>query len=99
MALLQPLGQKLLSNVSVVKLDRRGKHFEIAVLPNKVSSWRAGLETDIDEVVQSHSIFANVDQGMLAKRSDVFEALGVTDMEDGLRIILAEGKLKNSRFF
>ena len=94
MALLQPLGQKLLSNVSVVKLDRRGKHFEIAVLPNKVSSWRAGLETDIDEVVQSHSIFANVDQGMLAKRSDVFEALGVTDMEDGLRIILAEGKLK-----
>ena len=94
MALLQPLGQKLLSNVSVVKLDRRGKHFEIAVLPNKVSSWRAGLETDIDEVVQSHSIFANVDQGMLAKRSDVFEALGVSDMEEGLRIILAEGKLK-----
>lgn len=94
MSLTQPLGQKVLSNVSVIKLDRRGKHFEIAVVPNKVSSWRAGLEPDIDEVVQSHSIFSNVDQGMLAKRSDVFEALGVTDMESALRIILSEGKLR-----
>lgn len=94
MSLVQPLGQKVLSNVSVIKLDRRGKHFEIAVVPNKVSSWRAGLEPDIDEVVQSHSIFSNVDQGMLAKRNDVFEALGVTDMESALRIILSEGKLR-----
>ena len=94
MSLVQPLGQKVLSNVSVIKLDRRGKHFEIAVVPNKVSSWRAGLEPDIDEVVQSHSIFSNVDQGMLAKRNDVFEALDVTDMESALRIILSEGKLR-----
>lgn len=93
MALTQPVGQKLLSNVSIVKLDRRGKHFEIAVFPNKVTSWRAGLETDIDEVVQSHSIFSNVDQGMLAKTSNVLEALGVKTLEDGLKLILTEGKL------
>ncbi|KAH0785937.1 ribosome maturation protein SBDS [Histomonas meleagridis] len=93
MALIQPLGQKILSNVSVVKLDRRGQHFEIAVIPNKVTSWRDGLETDIDNVVQSHSIFVNVDRGMLASQAAVFEALKVDDMEEALKIILLEGKV------
>ena len=89
-----PLTQKILSNVSVIKLKRKGKQFEIAVLPNKVSSWRNGLEKNIDDVVQSHSIFTNVDQGMLAKQSDVLEALGVDSMEKALIMILEQGKLK-----
>jgi ribosome maturation protein SDO1 len=93
MSLVQPLGQKLLSNVSIVKLDRRGKHFEIAALPNKVLSWRSGLEPDIDEVVQSHSIFVNVDQGKLATTATVLDCLAVDNMEDALRLILAEGKI------
>ncbi|OHT01937.1 hypothetical protein TRFO_31130 [Tritrichomonas foetus] len=93
MSLFQPVGQKLLSNVSVLKLDRRGKHFEVAVFPNKVSSWRNGLEPDIDNVVQSRSIFTNVDQGMLAKQSTVCEALNVKTIEEALNIILKEGKL------
>ena len=92
-SLVQPLGQKLLSNVSVIKLDRRGKHFEIAVFPNKVSSWRNGLEDDLDNVVQSHSIFVNVDQGMLAKQTTIFEALQVKTMDEALKLILQEGKL------
>ena len=94
MSLIQPVGQKILSNVSVIKLKKKGKQFEIAVLPNKVSSWRNGLEKDIDEVVQSHSIFVNVDQGMLAKQSEVLEALGVDSMEKALRMILEQGKMR-----
>ncbi|EAX85307.1 hypothetical protein TVAG_221140 [Trichomonas vaginalis G3] len=88
-----PVGQKLLSNVSIVKLKKNGKQFEIAVTPNKVTSWRNGLEKDIDEVVQSHSIFSNVDRGMLAKQSEVLETLEVDDMEKALHIILDQGKL------
>lgn len=93
MALIQPLGQKVLSNVSVVKLDCRGQHFEIAVIPNKVLSWRNGLESDIDNVVQSHSIFVNVDRGMLASQSVVLSTLKVKTLEEALKIILADGKL------
>ena len=89
-----PLTQKILSNVSVIKLKKKGKQFEIAVTPNKVSSWRNGLEKDIDDVVQSHSIFVNVDQGMLAKQSEVLETLGVDSMEKALIMILEQGKLK-----
>lgn len=76
-----------------MKLNRRNKHFEIAVFPNKVSSWRNGLETDIDDVVQSHSIFTNVDQGTLAKQSVVLETLQVETMDEALKVILDEGKL------
>lgn len=92
-ALCQPVGQKLLTNVSVMRLDRKGQHFEIAVVPNKVNSWRNGLETNIDEVLQSHSIFTNVDQGSLAKTSKVLEALNVKTIEEALIIILKEGKI------
>ena len=92
-ALCQPLGQKLLTNVAVLRLDRKGQHFEIAVVPNKVNSWRNGLETNIDDVLQSHSIFTNVDQGLLAKTSTVLETLNVHDIEEALKIILKEGKV------
>jgi ribosome maturation protein SDO1 len=94
MALVQPVGQKVLTNISVIKLKRKGKRFEIAVFPNKVSSWRNGLEKDIDKVVQSHSIFVNVEQGMLAKQSEVLETLEVDDMEKALLVILEKGKMK-----
>lgn len=94
MSLIQPLGQKILSNVSVIKLKKKGKQFEIAVIPNKVSSWRNGLETDINEVIQSDKIFVNVDQGMLAKTKDVLETLSVKNMEEALIMILKHGKMR-----
>ena len=39
------------------------------------------VEKDIDEVLQVHTIFANVDKGILAKSEDLIEAFG-TDNED-----------------
>ena len=40
MALKQPIGQKLLTNVAVVKLKKQGKLFELACYKNKVTDWR-----------------------------------------------------------
>jgi len=39
------------------------------------------VETDIDEVLQAHTIFSDVGRGILAKREDLLEAFG-TDDED-----------------
>ena len=33
-------------------------------------------ETDIDEVLQTHTIFTNVSKGLMAKREDLTEAFG-----------------------
>ncbi len=51
-------------------------------------------EKDLDEVLQTTSIFSNVSKGILAKREDLLEAFG-TDDEQAICIkILAEGELQ-----
>ena len=51
-------------------------------------------EKDLDEVLQSATIFSNVSKGVLAKREDLQLVFG-TDNEDAIcRIILAEGELQ-----
>lgn len=41
--LVQPIGQKRLTNVAVVRLKKHGMRFEIACYKNKVLSWRSGV--------------------------------------------------------
>ena len=60
-----PTNQKLLTNVAVVRSKKAGKRFEIACYKNKVLSWRQGVEKDLDEVLQSHTVFINVSKGQV----------------------------------
>ena len=76
---MQPVGQKRLTNVAVVRLRKHGQRFEIACFPNKVLSWRACVEKDLDEVLQSHTVYSNVSKGVLAKSKDLVKAFGTDD--------------------
>jgi ribosome maturation protein SDO1 len=58
----QPVGQTRHTNIAVVRLKRNGKRFEIACYRNMVVNWRNGVETDLDEVLQTDVIFMNVAQ-------------------------------------
>ena len=51
-------------------------------------------EKDLDEVVQTTTIFANVSKGILAKHEDLQKVFGTTDEEKICRVILAEGELQ-----
>jgi len=91
-----PIGQKRLTNICVVRYKRAGKRFEVAAYKNTVIAWRNKVETDIDEVLQVHTIFENVDKGILAKREDLLEAFG-TDDEDVICIdVLNKGEFQVS---
>jgi len=68
-----PTNQKLLTNVAVVRIKKCGKRFEIACYKNKVISWREGIEKDLDEVLQSHTVFGNVSKGEVAKKADLLK--------------------------
>ena len=57
---LQPKGQKRLTNVAIVKLKKGGCRFEVACYKNKVVNWRNKVETNLDEVLQSQGVFENV---------------------------------------
>ena len=52
----QPSGQIKLTNVSIVKLKKGKKKFEIACYQNKVQDFRKGVEKDLDEVLQILSL-------------------------------------------
>lgn len=119
--LVQPVGQKRLTNVAVVRLKKHGNRFEIACYKNKVLSWRSGVyaspaptppfalfifaflhfvigccanlwlpfcdsfswvlcrEKDLDEVLQSQTVYSNVSKGVLAKSKDLVAAFGTDD--------------------
>lgn len=78
----QPANQIKLTNVSVVRLKKGGKRFEVACYKNKVREWRSKVETDIDEVVQIHSVFLNVSKGQLASAEDLKKAFGTSEVEE-----------------
>ncbi len=89
-------GQKRLTNVAVVRYKKFGKRFEIAAYKNTVQNWRNGLETDLDEVLQSTTVFSNVSKGILAKREDMIQVFGTDDEEKICVKILQDGQLQVS---
>ncbi|KAL4223944.1 hypothetical protein ACF0H5_017403 [Mactra antiquata] len=92
----QPTGQKRLTNVAIVRLKKGGKRFEIASYPNKVVSWRNKVETDIDEVLQTHTVFTNVSKGEVAKAVDLKKIFGKDNQTEICLEILAKGELQVS---
>eukprot|EP01086_Lenisia_limosa_P011155 TRINITY_DN36468_c0_g1_i1.p1 TRINITY_DN36468_c0_g1~~TRINITY_DN36468_c0_g1_i1.p1 ORF type:complete len:239 (+),score=45.51 TRINITY_DN36468_c0_g1_i1:106-822(+) len=95
-AIFTPVNQIKLTNVAVVRHKRKGKRFEIACYPNKVSAWREGIEKDIDEVLQIETIFLNVSKGVSANEEVLQEAYGTTDVSKICKLILQKGELQVS---
>ncbi|KAK7867849.1 hypothetical protein R5R35_003521 [Gryllus longicercus] len=91
-----PTNQIRLTNVAVVRMKKGGKRFEIACYRNKVVSWRDGVEKDIDEVLQTHTVFANVSKGQVAKKEDIVKAFGKDDQTEVCKEILSKGELQVS---
>lgn len=91
---MQPIGQKRLTNVAVVRLKKHGIRFEIACYKNKVLSWRSGVEKDLDEVLQSQTVYSNVSKGVLAKSKDLMLAFGTDDQTKICLEILEKGELQ-----
>ncbi|GAV05668.1 hypothetical protein RvY_15763 [Ramazzottius varieornatus] len=91
-----PTNQIRLTNVAIVRLKKGGKRFEIACYKNKVMSWRSGVEKDIDEVLQTHTVFTNVSKGEVAKKEDLLKAFASEDQTEICKQVLAKGELQVS---
>ncbi|XP_060903137.1 ribosome maturation protein SBDS [Labrus mixtus] len=96
MSIFTPTNQIRLTNVAVVRMKKAGKRFEIACYKNKVMSWRTGAEKDLDEVLQTSSVFTNVSKGQTAKKEDLIKAFGTDDLTEICTQILAKGELQVS---
>lgn len=91
-----PTNQIRLTNVAIVRLKKGGKRFEIACYRNKVLSWRNKVEKDIDEVLQTHTVFINVSKGQVAKKEDLVKIFGKDDQTEICKEILEKGELQVS---
>ncbi|PSR72437.1 hypothetical protein PHLCEN_2v11688 [Hermanssonia centrifuga] len=83
-----------LTNVSIVRLKKGGKRYEIACYKNKVQEWRNGVETNIDDVLQIANVFVNVSKGELAKSQDLQKSFGTTNTNDIVKEILKKGEMQ-----
>ena len=91
----QPSNQIKLTNVSLVRLKKAKKRFEIACYKNKVLEWRNGIETDLDNVLQINSVFLNVSKGQTAPSADLAKSFGAkTPVNDIILEILNKGELQ-----
>ncbi|KAI9646099.1 hypothetical protein NHQ30_005539 [Ciborinia camelliae] len=91
----QPSNQIKLTNVSLVRLKKAKKRFEIACYKNKVLEWRSGNEKDIDNVLQIPNIFLNVSRGQTAPTADLAKAFGKgTSVHEIILEILNKGELQ-----
>jgi ribosome maturation protein SDO1 len=94
MPIQQPSNQIKLTNVSIVRLKKGGKRFEIACYKNKVQEWRTGVETSLDDVMQISNVFVNVSKGEVAKAGDLQKAFGTANVNDIVKEILKKGELQ-----
>lgn len=53
-------------------------------------------EKDIDEVLQTHSVFTNVSKGQVAKKEDLQKVFDTDNVTDICKIILEKGELQIS---
>ncbi|KAK6346088.1 hypothetical protein TWF730_010420 [Orbilia blumenaviensis] len=90
----QPSNQIKLTNVSVVRMRKAKKRFELACYKNKVLEWRNGVEKDIDEVLQIHQVFLNTSKGAVAPTADLQKAWPGKSQEEIILDILAKGELQ-----
>lgn len=90
----QPASQIKLTNVSMVKMKKGKKKFEIACYQNKVQDWRLKVEKDLDEVLQIHQVFTNVSKGQVASNEDLLTSFGLTDTDLIIQEILDKGEIQ-----
>eukprot|EP00922_Rhytidocystis_sp_ex-Travisia-forbesii_P060463 GHVS01089611.1.p1 GENE.GHVS01089611.1~~GHVS01089611.1.p1 ORF type:complete len:426 (+),score=51.68 GHVS01089611.1:82-1359(+) len=93
-ALFQPLCQVRLTNVAVVRLRSHGYRFEVACYKNKVLNWRSGIESNIDEVLQTPKVFHNVSKGEFARKEALLKAFKTEDESVICQRILSKGEIQ-----
>lgn len=58
--------------------------------------WFIFSEKDIDEVLQTHTVFTNVSKGQVAKKDDLIKAFGTDNQTEICKEILQKGELQVS---
>lgn len=70
--------------------------FNCPVDSHRTFSPALSREKDLDEVLQTHSVFVNVSKGQVAKKEDLISAFGTDDQTEICKQILTKGEVQVS---
>ncbi|TKA70073.1 hypothetical protein B0A55_08998 [Friedmanniomyces simplex] len=90
----QPSNQIRLTNVSLVRMKKGKKRYEIACYKNTVTSFRAGHESDLDSVLQIPNVFINVSKGQVAPNEDLKKSFPGMSRDEIVLEILKKGEIQ-----
>ncbi|CAI7599452.1 hypothetical protein PCG10_004724 [Penicillium crustosum] len=91
----QPSNQIKFTNVSVVRLKKGKKRFELACYKNKLLEYRSGAEKDLDNVLQVPTVFLSVSKAQTAPSAELAKAFGTgIPREEILQEILRKGEVQ-----
>ncbi|KAL1957549.1 hypothetical protein VTO42DRAFT_5776 [Malbranchea cinnamomea] len=91
----QPSNQIKFTNVSIVRLKKGKKRFELACYKNKLLEYRSGTETDLDNVLQVPTVFLSVSKAQTAPTAELTKAFGPgTTREEIIQEILKKGEVQ-----
>lgn len=90
----QPSNQIRLTNVSLVRMKKGKKRYEIACYKNTVTSFRSGNETDLDNVLQIPNVFLNVSKGQVAPNEDLKKSFPGMTRDEVVLEILRKGEIQ-----
>ncbi|OJJ59685.1 hypothetical protein ASPSYDRAFT_30532 [Aspergillus sydowii CBS 593.65] len=91
----QPSNQIKFTNVSVVRLKKGKKRFELACYKNKLLEYRSGAEKDLDNVLQVPTVFLSVSKAQTAPSAELTKAFGSDVTGDEIRQeILRKGEVQ-----
>lgn len=90
----QPSNQIRLTNVSLVRLKKGKKRFEVACYKNTVTSYRSGHEKDLDNVLQIPNVFVNVSKGQVAPNEDLKKSFPGMSRDEIVLEILNKGEIQ-----
>jgi len=90
-----PSNQIKFTNVSVVRLKKGKKRFELACYKNKLLEYRSGAETDLDNVLQVHTVFLSVSKAQTAPTAELVKAFGRDlTVDEIIQEILRKGEVQ-----
>ncbi|EEH50236.1 SBDS family rRNA metabolism protein [Paracoccidioides brasiliensis Pb18] len=93
--IIQPSNQIKFTNVSVVRLKKGKKRFELACYKNKLLEYRSGTETDLDNVLQIPTVFLSVSKAQTAPTAELSKAFGPkTSNDEIIQEILRKGEVQ-----
>ncbi|KAJ5679883.1 hypothetical protein N7462_008127 [Penicillium macrosclerotiorum] len=91
----QPSNQIKFTNVSIVRLKKGKKRFELACYKNKLLEYRSGAEKDLDNVLQVPTVFLSVSKAQTAPSAELAKAFGADAPRDEiLQEILRKGEVQ-----